>query len=494
MNSFEPPLAPPAEPRVKVKANSDIPKFSYKPLAMHLSEASEVLDNRIDEFTTLIQGHHDLEDSTFGNAASKSTNEIVAVGRIACDTPESKLNASSMVLEMSRRTGAGLRIPLNFESTISSEFFPGQIVAFRGTNASGKYFLVSEVLEIPLLPPAASLPATVDSINERLGIEEGHDITPSHALNIMVSAGPYTADDNLDFEPLHALCDKASETCADVLILIGPLLDIEHPLVAAGDIELPEDANIEPDKATLTDAFRILIGEPLRRLAQSLPSISILTVPSARDAANKHVAWPQEGFLKKELGLPIKQTKSIPNPVAVALNEILVAISGQDILYDLRSEEVVIGKPKQSNLLNRLPRHVIQQRHFFPLYPPVKRSLLPKPGVENGIAVGTPLDTSYLKLAEWPSSMPDLLVLPSSLPPFAKVRVPFFDASEKRLIMSKVIESVLVINPGTLSKRKGPGTYAQITVRPRELSETERTEPNVGHHLYERARVDVVRI
>ena len=391
---------------------------------MHLSEASEVLDDRIDEFALSIQKHHNLEDSVFGNAAAKSTSEIVTVGRIASDTSESKLNASSMVLEMSRRTGAGLRVHLKFEPTVSSEFFPGQIVALRGTNASGDYFLVTEVLEIPLLPHAASLPSTLSSINERLGIDDVENVSSSHALNIMVSAGPYTADDNLDFEPLHALCEKAGETCADMLILVGPLLDIEHPLVVAGDIDLPDDANIEPDKATLADVFRVLIGEPLRRLAQSLPSITILTVPSARDAANKHVAWPQEGFSKKELGLTIKQIKSIPNPVLVTLNEVLVGISAQDILFDLRKEEVTIGKPKQSSLLDRLPRHVIQQAHFFPLYPPINRSMLPKPGVEDGVAVGTPLDTSYLKLAEWPNTRPDILILPSALPPFAKVRPP----------------------------------------------------------------------
>ena len=391
-------------------------------MAMHLSEASEVLDDRIDEFASSVQKHNNLEDSAFGNAASKSTSEIVTVGRIASDTLESKLSPSSMVLEMSRRTGAGLRVPLKFEPTICAEFFPGQIVAFRGINASGDYFSVSEVLEIPLLPIAASLPSNVDSINERLGIEDTENVSPSHALNIMVSAGPYTADDNLDFEPLHTLCDKAIETCADALVLVGPLLDIEHPLVAVGDIDLPDDANVAPDKATLTDAFRILIGGPIRRLAQSLPSITIITVPSARDAANKHVAWPQEGFLKKELGLPMKQTKSVPNPVVVTLNDLVVGISAQDILYDLRKEETIIGKPKQNSLLDRLPRHVIQQGHFFPIYPPVDRRQLPKPGIKDGIAVGTPLDTSYLKLAEWPSIRPDLLILPSSLPPFAKVR------------------------------------------------------------------------
>ena len=390
-------------------------------MAMHLSEASEVLDDRIDEFMGYVQSHHNLEDSAFGNAASKSTSEIVAVGRIASDTPESKLNLASLVLETSRRTGAGLRVPLKVETLPSSEFFPGQIVALRGTNASGEYFAAREMLEIPMLPPAASLPSALDVINERIGYEDSAETeTASSALNVIVSSGPYTADDNLDFEPLHALCEKASETYADALILIGPLFDIEHPLIATGDFDLPDDASIEPDKATLTDAFRIIVGGPIRRLAQAVPSITIILVPSVRDAVNKHVSWPQEPFAKKELGLP-KQAKVVTNPVTVSLNEIVLGISAQDILYDLRREEAIVGKPKEHNMLARLPRHVIQQRHFFPLFPPVNRALLPKASTEEGLATGMPLDIGYLKLGEWLNVRPDVLILPSALTPFAKV-------------------------------------------------------------------------
>ena len=420
LSQHEAPIAPHAEARIKLTSNTDIKKFSYKPMAMHLSEASEVLDDRINEFMDLVQEHHKLDEGAFGNAASKSTNEIVAVGRIASDSAEGKLNAASMVLEMSRRTGAGLRIPVKFSSSISHQFFPGQIVAVRGINASGEYFSVSEILEVPLLPPKASDPSTIEHFMERLGMEDAEDSNPIHALNIITSAGPYTADDNLDFEPLHAICEKAAETCADVLILIGPLLDVEHPMVAMGDFELPEDFNVEPDKATLTDVFRAFISPPIKRLAQSIPNITIIIIPSARDAVNRHVSWPQEPTPKKELGLP-KQVKTVPNPVTISINEIVIGISAQDILNDLRREEVAIGVPKEPNILSRLPRHIIQQRHFFPIYPPVNRSLLPKAGTEEGLATGTPLDTSYLKLGEWLTVLPDMLILPSALTPFAKV-------------------------------------------------------------------------
>ena len=71
-----PPIAPFSEPRIKLIANSDLKKLSYKPMAMKSSEASEILDDRIDELMALIKTHHNLDDSAFGappaNPSTKS--------------------------------------------------------------------------------------------------------------------------------------------------------------------------------------------------------------------------------------------------------------------------------------------------------------------------------------------------------------------------------------------------------------------------------------
>ena len=59
----------------------------------------------------------------------------------------------------------------------------------------------------------------------------------------------------------------------------------------------------------------------------------------------------------------------------------------------------------------------------------------------------------------------------------------------------QVVESVVVVNPGPLSKRKGAGTYSQMTIYPRKLSEEEATRGDlVAHDVFHRARVDIVRI
>ncbi|PLB44337.1 DNA polymerase alpha/primase associated subunit [Aspergillus steynii IBT 23096] len=464
------PMAPYSEARIKPTANTDLKKFGYKPMAMRQSEASEILDDRIDEFMALFQKQYETEDLPFGSASIQSTSEVVAVGRIASDSLEGKLNPASLVLETSRRTGAGLRVPLKIESLPSVNFIPGQIVALRGINASGNYFSVKEILPTPLLPPAASSVAALDNINNRLE-ESG-----SSPLNVLIASGPYTADDNLEFEPLHEICQKAADSLADSLILMGPFLDIEHPLLASGDFDLPELNGLDPDMATLTTVFRHCISTPLQRLAAAVPSITIVLLPSVRDAVSKHVSWPQEQLPKKELGLP-KQVRMVSNPVTLSLNETVIGMGSHDVLYELRKEEVLHGRPAEGNLLTRLPNYLIEQRHFLPIFPPSSRDSFPKPPIEDNLATGAMLDVSYLKLGEWWNVRPDVLITPSMLPPFVKV-----------------VNSVLVINPGTLSKRRAAGTYAQMAIHRRDIDEEERDQKQLSHKLYERARVDIIRI
>ncbi|EOO02267.1 putative dna polymerase subunit alpha b protein [Phaeoacremonium minimum UCRPA7] len=404
LQAAEPPIAPFSESRIKLTAASDQKKLGYKPLAMKLSEASEILDDRIDDFMNIVMEHHKIDYSEFGSAASQSITEIIAVGRIASDSAEGKLNTASLLLETSRRMGGGLRVPLDVEKIKGYQFFPGQIVALRGSNTSGQHFTITDVLEIPLLPNAASTPAALATHREKL--RGGPDAMDSDSdpmpLNVYFASGPYTADDNLDFEPLHQICSQAADTYADALILTGPFIDADHPLIATGDFDLPDEAIVEPDTATMSTVFKYMISPALNRLVASNPNVTILLVPSTRDVIDKHVSWPQDAFPRKELGLP-KTAKIIGNPMTLSINEMVLGISSQDILHELRHED--------------------------------------------------------------------------ALPPFAKV-----------------VESVLVINPGYLSKRRGAGTYARMTLSPPSLTDAESTGGMLGHRIFDRARVEITRI
>ncbi|ROT43703.1 DNA polymerase subunit alpha B [Sodiomyces alkalinus F11] len=475
----KPPICPYPESRIKLTAASDQKKLAYKPMAMKLSEASEILDDRIDEFIQLTLEHHNLDLSAFGSAAQQSTTPVIAVGRIASDSPEGKLNAASLVLETSRRTGGGQRVALDMAKVRGYSFFPGQIVALRGINSSGHAFVVDEILELPLLPNAASTPDALSSHRTRLrgdpdAMDSDDAASDPPPLNVLFAAGPYTADDNLDFEPLHALCSQAADTLVDVVVLIGPFIDAEHPLIATGDFDLPIPES-EQDAATMNTVFRHLFAPALHRLTTANPSVSILLVPSVRDVIDKHVSWPQDAPARRELGLP-KAARFVSNPMTVSLNEAVLGLSSQDILWELRHEELVVAPPRDPVTLSRLCRYLLEQRHYFPLFPATDRSRLPRTGTAEAVPPGAMLDVSYLKLGEMVNVRPDVMVVPSFLPPFAKV-----------------IESVLVINPGTLSKRRGAGTYARMTLYPPSL-ERGGSGGLLSHRLFDRARVEITRI
>jgi DNA polymerase alpha subunit B len=58
-----------------------------------------------------------------------------------------------------------------------------------------------------------------------------------------------------------------------------------------------------------------------------------------------------------------------------------------------------------------------------------------------------------------------------------------------------VVESVLVVNPGFLSKRGSANTYAKLTVHPASMTEGERNSKTMlGHKLFERAGVELLKI
>jgi DNA polymerase alpha subunit B len=396
--------------------------------------------------------------------------------------------------------GAGLRVPLKVHALRGFQFFPGQIVALKGINASGDEFTVSEVLEMPLLPSAASAPSTLVGHLDRLkGGPDAMETDSLLPLSLMFASGPYTADNNLDFEPLHELCSQAADSYADTLVLGGPFIDVDHPLIATGDFELPEEVDTtESESATMTTVFKHMISPALTRLTSANPSITILLVPSVKDVISKHVSWPQEPFPRKDLGLP-KSVRIIGNPMTLSLNEISLGICSQDILSELKVAEVVAGSTKDSGVLSRLPRYLIEQRNFFPLFPPLDRERLSKTRAADGKPVGSMLDVSYLKLGDMINVKPDLLVVPSALPPFAKVSLHYQLKTGSCLgcilaNITQIVESVLVLNPGFLSRRRGPGTFAKVTVLPRMLEEEEQGAAMVAHKLYERARVDIVRI
>ncbi|QSL66728.1 hypothetical protein MERGE_001114 [Pneumocystis wakefieldiae] len=435
-------------------ANFDPRKYSFKTMYQKLSEISEVLDDKIDAFTDELIKYYDLSENDFGNPSYVSHNEIIIVGRIICDSDsEGYLNTTSIILETSRRFGSGSRVLLHIDGLDSYSLFPGQILGVKGINSTGVYFSVHEFLMLPLLPfPVTSL-FDFKKYNTSLnGIPQ----------KIFVAAGPYTVNDNILYEPFIELCNKIEEMSPDVVILIGPFLDLRHPLISTGNFNI----SLKDDIVSLDDLFKHYISSKIMKL-----NCLIVIVPHIQDACCRHAAWPQDRFNKRSLGLG-KNVKCIPNPAMFSLNEIIVGVSSNDILMSLSKSEI-IKSPLYSNALARLSYHVLQQRHFYPLFPGAAY----EPSVS-----GANLDIAFIELGEISHILPDILILPSDLQYFAKV-----------------VCSTVVLNPGYLAKKHDFGSYAIIYIKPQDLGKFESNDVDpkdimIPHNISERVRVDIIKI
>jgi DNA polymerase alpha subunit B len=430
-------LPMPATSTPTLTANFDPRKYSFRPMYQKLSEVSEILDDQIDVFAEFILEKLGLDDEHLGDPAQQIQTEVLVVGRIVCDTlTGGRLNAASVMLETSRRLGLGSRTKLDLSGVDSFALFPGQLVACRGVNGTG-VFKVNEWVNPAPLPPAASAPSEFRK----------------ETMSVLIACGPYTTNADLKFEALHALRSIIQSDAPDQVILLGPFIDRQHPLIATGNFDSP------------SGSFDNLFKELIAPIIQDFPGL--LIVPSIADASSRHPVFPQEAMQRSATGLP-KGTKLLPNPALFSLDEISFGIATPDILKHLTISEAT-KNPSERNGIARQAAHVIQQRRFYPLFPPQMS-----------------MDAGFLGLAEFGNRIPDVLILPSELSSIAKV-----------------VDNVLVINPGTLSRRGGPGSYARLSIRPKSVQKEEdlyqavkqeESEQLVPHELWTRARIDIIKI
>ncbi|KAK9247776.1 DNA polymerase alpha/epsilon subunit B-domain-containing protein [Lipomyces tetrasporus] len=475
-------LADVSSEKAKITAFMDIKKYQYRTMRQVLLEASEYLDERIERFADLVQEQlaeeirkSDKPDEVLVTAVERLSNpaaithdDVIVVGRIVSDSVHaadlSKVNETSVLLETSRRIGSGARVPLKLSLEPHTQgnhqgwfsLFPGQIVALRGCNPSGTTFIVREVLALPELPFAVSPLRTLHQ-------------TASLPTRMIIAKGPFSTHDDLAFAPLTELIDQSISAKADVVILLGPFIDTTHPLLVDPDALPYAGLN------TLEDLFRASITAELRRLEAALPTVQTFLIPESgeREAVQRHVSFPcpPVGDAKKALGMP-KRSKWLSNPAFVAVNSSVLAIANIDVLMQISKVEYLhragTNDIFERNILARAVKNLLQQRSLYPVFPG-------QPDI--------PLEVSYLGLAEMSVARPDILIVPSEQRYFAKV-----------------VDNVVAINPGALTKLRAAGTYAVVDIAPLQeaknaIAASEETENELMFHkVWERCRVDIKKI
>ncbi|GAB2297771.1 hypothetical protein Dimus_031857 [Dionaea muscipula] len=358
-----------------------------------------------------------------------SPQSIFAVGMIFCDG-EGHLNENSVLLQSSVEHSGGQRVRIDLGKVGYYSIFPGQVVGIVGNNPSGHCLIATEIvgsIPFPICMDENAHPAKRQAL-ELESVSNDLSGVPAE-LSMIIAAGPFTTTDNLFFEPLKEFLAHAARKQPQLLMLLGPFVDSEHP---------------EIKKLTFDRSFdEVFHQEILRRLQDHVEYIGsaarVILVPSIRDA-NHDFVFPQPPFDLSNADLR-HQITSLGNPGVFDANEVKISCCTVDILRQLSGEEIS-RHSKDKDRVGRLATHIISQHSFYPLYPP---------------AEGVPLDFSIAPEALDIVSVPDILILPSDLSPFIKVLSP-----KGKDELMKQPTNCICVNPGRLAKGVGGGTFVEL--------------------------------
>lgn len=364
----------------------------YRFMFTTLEERAKALDRHLLHLQSEMCTLNNIDEATLQPVGVPSQDMVWVCGRIFCEAAEGKLNKSSIVLEGSRKDSGGRRVQLDVSELPSFSFFPGQILLVEGINSSGRKMIAKRVVD------GAAKPVLTSPVAKVLDFHHSTMYQGGKALNVITACGPFTTSDNLDYQPFEDLLGRVLANKPDVLILVGPFVDITQPLLSSGDLLLPnpegegESEGVKTHQASYEMVFvEKIVRDGFQSLFNSedeygvIPT-NIVLVPSLQDAHHEFV-FPQPPFGDRDrinttyfaddlgvLNIPFSKPSDskrrihlLPNPCMFRVNEVLFGVCSNDILFSLSSEE--ISQNLEGNRLARLAGHLLCQQSFCPQFP-----------------------------------------------------------------------------------------------------------------------------
>uniref|UniRef100_A0A7S4ERB9 DNA polymerase alpha subunit B n=1 Tax=Pseudo-nitzschia australis TaxID=44445 RepID=A0A7S4ERB9_9STRA len=417
------------------------------------------------------------------------------IGRICNEAHTGRLNATSIVLEGSSSTCGGARVNVDLSHLQAQQqqhqgysIFPGQIVAVEGMNATGRKITATKLREgAPLLPASTS-----SSVIRKYYYPDDEQGKQTGPLKVISACGPFTTSNSMEYQPFIDFMHVVMEQKPDVVILMGPFVDVRQESVKLGRM-MNEGGGLGPVVDYETIFSQYISGVIEECFESANLQTQFVLVPALEDATAKYVypqpplqdRFPMGGkFLDipgadvidfgssglRRLTKPQKNGKSrvhcLSNPCTFRVNELVFGVTSTDVLFHLSVEETSAHLPVGSRM-RRISQHMIQQRSYYPLFPPNK---------------SVNLDIKHQEGWKMPCR-PDILMVPSRLTPFC----------------APIIESTIAVNPGHLAKGTTGGTYAVMEIHPMQrekLDKHEGADNNVmlTHDVQDRIQVEIKRI
>ncbi|XP_031159220.1 DNA polymerase alpha subunit B [Sander lucioperca] len=374
-------------------------RCSYKYMFQRLRDVRNVLTEKIEELGDGLRSHFTIEE--FSPVSLPAQDSITVLGQVCCDS-NGKLNAHSVLLEAGPEQG-GQQVPVDLSELKEYSLFPGQVVVMEGMNTTGRKLMASKLYE------GVPLPFYTSEVKTEMDEEP---------MNILVACGPYTPSDSLTFDPLLDLINVIVRDRPDVCLLLGPFVDSKHEQI---------------EKAQVTETFEAIFSRCIESIVDGTKSVGcrLVFVPSQRDI-HHHFIYPQPPFTLPNLSKDQAQRVTlVPDPCTLLIDGVTFGLTSTDILFHMGAEEISCGTG--SDRFSRILKHMLTQRSYYPLYPPVEE-----------------VNMDYEKFQSFGQMplTPDVLIIPSEL----------------RYFVKDVVGCVCV-NPGRLTKGQVGGTYGRLLIQ-----------------------------
>uniref|UniRef100_A0A6Q2ZEJ0 DNA polymerase alpha subunit B n=1 Tax=Esox lucius TaxID=8010 RepID=A0A6Q2ZEJ0_ESOLU len=371
---------------------------NYKYMFQRLRDVRNVLTEKIELLGEELRTHFSIEE--FSPLSLPAQDCVTVLGQVCCDS-NGKLNAQSVLLEAGPEQG-GQQVPVDLTELREYSLFPGQVVIMEGMNTTGRKLVASKLYEVS-------------------GIPLKHQIKPLFglkALMVMVACGPYTPSDGLTFDPLIDIINVIVRDRPDVCILLGPFVDSKHEQI---------------EKSQLTETFEAIFNRCVGSIIEGTKGFGcrLVLVPSQRDV-HHHFIYPQPPFTLHDLIKDdAERVTLVPDPCTLLIEGVTFGITSTDILFHMGAEEISCAAG--SDRFSRILKHMLIQRSYYPLYPPVED-----------------VNMDYEKFQSYGQMpvCPDVLIVPSEL----------------RYFIKDVLGCVCV-NPGRLTKGQVGGTYGRLLIQ-----------------------------
>lgn len=374
-------------------------RSSYKFMFQRLRDVRNVLTEKIEELGESLKSHFSIEE--FSPVSLPAQDSIKVLGQVCCDS-NGKLNAHSVLLEAGPEQG-GHQVPVDLSELKEYSLFPGQVVVMEGMNTTGRKLMASKLYE------GVPLPFYTPEIKMEMDEEP---------MNVLVACGPYTTSDTLTFDPLLDLISIIVRDRPDVCLLLGPFVDSKHEQI---------------EKAQVTETFEAIFSRCVESILDGTKSVGcrLVFVPSQRDI-HHHYIFPQPPFTLPNLSKDqVQRVTLVPDPCTLLIDGVTFGLTSTDILFHMGAEEISCGTG--SDRFSRILKHILTQRSYYPLYPPVEE-----------------VNMDYEKFQSFGQMplTPDVLIIPSELRYFVKDVV-----------------GCICVNPGRLTKGQVGGTYGRLLVQ-----------------------------